>query len=163
MGGQIDGMDDSVLDDIERSETVEQEIGTKITILNTNARSLCPKIESLLDCFDEMEGTIGVITETWLADGETLQQDISDLATGAGLGLICLNRDPNNAGVAHGGVAVAYKLGACSMKRINLPNPENFEVLVTLGTLPGYTRKISTLACYLPPGYSVARGKASLN
>ena len=42
MGGQIDGMDDSVLDELERSETVEQELGTKITILNTNARSLCP-------------------------------------------------------------------------------------------------------------------------
>lgn len=27
---------------------------TKLTIINTNARSLCPKIESLLDCFEEL-------------------------------------------------------------------------------------------------------------
>ena len=87
MGGQLDGMDDSVLDEIEESEnaeTVDKELGTKITILNTNARSLCPKIESLIDCFDEMNGTIGVITETWLADGDTLQTDIEDLSNGAG-------------------------------------------------------------------------------
>ena len=68
---------------------------SKKPILNTNDRSLCPKIESLIDCFDEMEGTIGVITETWLADGDKLKQDIDDLANGAGLGLICLNREPN--------------------------------------------------------------------
>ena len=49
MGGQIDGMDDSVLDEIERSETVEQELGTKITILNertnktTNVRTKTQK------------------------------------------------------------------------------------------------------------------------
>ena len=165
MGGQLDGMDDSVLDEIEESEnaeTVDKELGTKITILNTNARSLCPKIESLIDCFDEMNGTIGVITETWLADGDTLQTDIEDLSNGAGLGLICLNREPNQAGVAHGGVAVAYKNSACTMKKLDMPNPEKFEILVTLASLPGYSRKLITVACYLPPGYPVARGKAAL-
>ena len=73
-----------------------------------------------------MEGTIGVITETWLAVRETLQQDISDLASGAGLSLICLNRDQNNFGVAHGGVAVAYRMSSCSMKRLEFPNPDNY-------------------------------------
>lgn len=147
MGGQLDGMDDSVLDELEEPETVE-ELGTKITVLNTNARSLCPKIESLIDCFDEMNGTIGVVTETWLADGDTLHTDIQDLSNGAGLGMICLNREPNQAGVAHGGVAVTYKTTACSMKKLDLPNPEKFEILVTLATLPGYTRKLATVACY---------------
>ena len=82
MGGQLDGMDDSVLDEIETSEREEKDLGTKITVLNTNARSLCPKIESLIDCFDEMEGTVGVITETWLADGDTLRQDIETCQMG---------------------------------------------------------------------------------
>lgn len=100
MGGQLDGMDDSVLDEIEESEESERveqgrDLGTQITILNTNARSLCPKIESLIDCFDEMKATIGVVTETWLSDGDSLQEDIQDLSSGAGLGLICLNRQPN--------------------------------------------------------------------
>ena len=162
MGGQINGMDDSVLDEIEESERVDEELGTQITILNTNARSLCPKIESMINCFDEMSSTVGVITETWLADGDSLWKDIDDLAAGAGIGMICLNCKQNAAGVAHGGVAVAYRTGVCTMKRIDLPNPERFEVLVTLATLPGYSRKLVTVGCYLPPGYPVARGRAGL-
>ena len=84
-----------------------QELGTNITVLNTNARSLCPKIESLIDCFDDMQATIGIVTETWLADGESLAEDIADLSAGTGIGLVCLNRERNGAGVAHGGVSVA--------------------------------------------------------
>ena len=137
MGGQLDGMDDSVLDEIDESVKVEQELGTDITILNTNAQSLCPKIESLFDCFDEMNSTIGIVTETWLADGESLREDIKDLASGAGLGMICLNKKPNGAGVAHGGVAVTHRTSSCTMKKLDLPNPDEFEVLVTMVTLPG--------------------------
>ena len=55
--------------------------------MNTNARSLSPKIHSLIDCVDELEGALGVITETWLADGEEFETDVCDLACGAGLGL----------------------------------------------------------------------------
>ena len=29
------------------------------TILNTNARSLCPKLNSFIDCFKEMEAHVG--------------------------------------------------------------------------------------------------------
>ena len=47
-----------------------------LTVLNTNARSLCPKIGSLVDCFSELKAAIGVVTETWLADGVSLQEDI---------------------------------------------------------------------------------------
>ena len=38
------------------------------TIINGNARSLRPKIESLIDCFNETESTVGIITETWLGE-----------------------------------------------------------------------------------------------
>lgn len=78
-------------------------MSTNLTIINTNARSLCPKITSLIDCLDEMQGTVAIITETWLADGEPLEADTADLAHGAGLGLIHKNRAPNSRGVAHGG------------------------------------------------------------
>ena len=90
---QLDGMDDDVLDLIESEseiEDVNKGKGTQINIINTNARSLCPKIGSLIDCFEELDGTLGIITETWLADGESLDQDVADLARGAGLGMVCL-------------------------------------------------------------------------
>ena len=164
MDGQLDGIDDSVLDDLDEEEDNDndapvspennmdnKDIGIPITVLNTNARSLCPKIDSLIDCFAEMDSMIGVVTETWLSDGDSLEKDIKDLALGAGLGMICLNRKPNDRGVSHGGVAVLHRVGACTLQRLDLLNAEGFEVLVTLSSIPGYSRKLLTVACYLPP------------
>ena len=101
-------------------------ISTKLAIINTNARSLCPKITSLIDCMDEMEETVGVVTETWLSDGEPLERDIADLAHGAGLGLLYRNRKANASGVSHGGVAVIYTRSTCSMTKVDIANPDNF-------------------------------------
>ena len=77
--------------------------GEIFKIINTNARSLCPKINSLVDCFEETGATIGTVTETWLSDGESLEQDIQDLLHGTGLGMICRNREENARGFSHGG------------------------------------------------------------
>ena len=121
---QLDGMDDSVLDELDLDDPVQPVIkenkhdGTQINVINTNARSLCPKIESLIDCFNEMEVTLGVVTETWLADGESLDRDVADLAKGAGLGMVCLNRKPNGRGVVYGGVAVVHNTAACTVVRL---------------------------------------------
>ena len=80
---QLDGFDDSILDEIDYSvpdnDSVEGENkcqDTAINIINTNARSLSPKIDSLIDCFEELDATVGIVTETWLTDGESLQRDI---------------------------------------------------------------------------------------
>ena len=68
---QLDGMDDSFLDDLDEEENVasvtgeNKHDGTQIKIINTNARSLCPKIDSLIDCFEELDVTLGVVTKTW--------------------------------------------------------------------------------------------------
>ena len=51
------------------------------TIINTNARSLAPKISSFIDCFKEMEANIAVITETWFRDGPELDEALDDLYT----------------------------------------------------------------------------------
>ena len=175
---QLDGADDSILDgdeddgeetDIENVRSVQPEneenknSGTQVNIINTNARSLCPKIDSLIDCFEEMDGTIGIITETWLADGDSLDRDVRDLANGAGLGMLCLNRPTNAQGVAHGGVALVNNRASCTMERLDLPNPHRFEVLTAVSTLPGYARKLLTVGCYLPPNYPVQRGREALS
>ena len=132
-------------------------------IINTNARSLCPKIDSLVDCFDELGAHVGVITETWIADGEGLEEDLEGLELGAGLGMICRNRPINSRGFSHGGVAVVYRSEACSFVRVNVPNPDEFEVVVALGTLPGHNRKLVTIGCYIPPGLTVPVGKKCLD
>lgn len=76
---------------------------TSINIFNTNARSLCPKISSLIDCYEELDITFGIVTETWLNDGPTLEEDLIDLEHGSGLGSIVLNRPPGPTGSSHGG------------------------------------------------------------
>ena len=129
------------------------------TLLNTNSRYLCPKVNSFIDNFKEMYASLAIVTETWLKDGQELDNDIDDLLHGAGIGLIALNRKPGRHGVAHGGVAVAYRAAVMSMSRVKMDNPRRFEVLATVGTLAGFARKLVTVAVYIPPGYTARRGK----
>ena len=56
IGEQLDGCDDSLLDNVPEIEENRSALGdsnkehcTPINIINTNARSLCPKIDSLID------------------------------------------------------------------------------------------------------------------
>ena len=49
------------------------------TFLNTNARSLSPKMNSLLDCFEEMDAAFAVVTKTWFSDGRGLVKDAKGL------------------------------------------------------------------------------------
>ena len=58
------------------------------TVINTNARSLSPKINSLIDCFSQMEASVGVVMETWLSDGADLDEEIGDLTSGTGLSMV---------------------------------------------------------------------------
>ena len=88
---------------------------TSFTVVNTNARSLCPKIHSLLDCFIELDADLAILTETWLTDGPTLDEDIEDLREGSGLGLLTRNREPGARG-AHGGVAIAFRISSCTLQ-----------------------------------------------
>ena len=73
----------------------------KFTIINTNARSLTPKIQSFIDNFLELDASISVVTETWLADGPGLDADLDDLLLGTGINLITRNRAPGTNGVCH--------------------------------------------------------------
>ena len=104
-----------------------------------------------------------MVTETLFEDGEGLEDDVRDLVNGAGIGLIHRNRKQNRSGVAHGGVALVYNTNNCSAREIDMPNPGDFEVLCSAVNLPGYTRKLVVVACYIPPNYAVPRGRACLS
>ena len=56
----------------------------------------------------ETGAKIAIITESWLRDGKDLEDDVQDLALGAGLQLESLNRRPAENGVCYGGVAVVW-------------------------------------------------------
>ena len=52
------------------------------TIINSNARSLCPKVNSFIECFNEFDVQLAVITETWFGDSQGLEKDLDDLLPG---------------------------------------------------------------------------------
>ena len=132
------------------------------TVINTNARSLCPKINSLIDCFADMSATIGIVTETWLSDGESLDEDIEGLCLGAGMGMLCRNRPVNNRGFSHGGVAIVSRESEVTLKRMKLHNPWEYEVLMATGMLRGSSRRVVVVAAYIPPNYTVGRGRGAM-
>ena len=134
---------------------------TKFTIINCNARSLCPKIDSLLDCFSEVDATVGVVTETWL--GKETAEAQERFREEGGIGFLSRNRNQAASnGVYYGGVAVLWKEGVCNLTKIYIPNPNDFEVLVMAGSIRGHSRKLVVIAFYLPPGYTKERGEAAL-
>ena len=136
---------------------------TRLVVLNANARSLCPKINSLLDYIEEMSATVSIVTETWLTDGLSLDDDLTDIECGTGVGFLVRNRRPGTRGTSHGGVAIAFKKGAVDLKKVDFSNEDESEVIVGLGSLPGHSRKIVVVGVYIPPNYSQARGQSCLD
>ena len=67
-------------------------------LLLTNARSLSPKIDSLLDYIDELDITVAVISESWLKPGYRLDQEIDDLRRGENLDVFHHSRKPKKSG-----------------------------------------------------------------
>ena len=136
---------------------------TNLTIINTNARSLCPKLRSLIDCIGEMEASLAIVTETWMKKGQAMTELEDELLLGNGLGIMARNREALSNGVAYGGVALVWKEALGSFREVELPNPQGYEVLVAAGTVRGYSRKMIVVACYLPPNMTRVKGAAALD
>ena len=133
-----------------------------MNIINTNARSLKPKITSLLECLNETDTDVAIITESWLRDSE-LEDLRVDLSCGSGFCLFALNRPPNNRGVSYGGVALVLRESFGTFSEVKLKNAEKYEVLVVACSVKGHRRKFVFIAAYLPPGYDRKRGKGALD
>ena len=133
-----------------------------LNYINTNARSLRPKITSVIDAFANLDLTFAAVTETWFSDGDKLEKESDDLLLGHGIRSLVRNRPPGNAGYSHGGVALLFRDSLVSAKLIDFPNPDLFEVLPVLLTIKGVKRKFAIITVYIPPGYAVPRGRACL-
>ena len=112
---------------------------------------------------EEMDSTVAVVTETWLSDGPGLDEDLEMLEAGAGISMVTLNRERNNQGFSHGGVAIVYQTSQCTFKRIPLHNPNNFEVLAAAGKFSGFSRQILVIGAYIPPTYNAQRASGCLD
>ena len=143
--------------------SIEEENLTSFNLcfLNTNARSLLPKINSFIESFNENDCTFAVITETWLSKGS--QEKIAeDLLLGNGTYFMNKGRKPGTNGVCHGGVAIAARHSCSDMSEYVLNNPENFELISACGYVRNVGRKFFIIGAYVPPNYSVPKGKQCL-
>ena len=107
-------------------------------MISTNARSLTPKIDSLVENLNELEASVAFLTETWLSDTSELHHDIADLELDTGFSMLCKNRRINSIGYSTGGVAIAFRRSHIEFKEIHLPE-NNFELLFAAGTMPGFS------------------------
>ena len=96
-----------------------------------NARSLRPKIFSLIDTMLETNCLIAMITETWFKPSEDLDQMLDDM--NHGLGYACIRRDRES--TSGGGVAIVYRTGDISMQKLKVDS--EYEIVATLGRRTG--------------------------
>ena len=134
---------------------------TQFNIINTNARSLRPKIASFVKCFINLTLTLAIVTETWFANGNALDRQAEELLLGHGISLHSLNRDPHPlSGISYGGVSIMLRDSITKASKFDFPNPDRFEVLPLSVKVANLYRPLFVIAAYVPPGYAVARGRA---
>ena len=76
----------------------------------TNARSLAPKTESVIDAFNKLDLSMMLVTETWLSKGPVKDQMLDTLENGYGIGGIYKDR-----GSRGGGVAILFRKSLMKM------------------------------------------------
>ena len=120
-----------------------------------------PKLASFIDCFNELDATFAIITETWLSANRE-ENVTEDLLLGNGIKFWSKSRPPSASGVCHGGVAIAARNELTSMKTFNIINPNNFEILAVSGSVKNIERKFFIIAVYIPPNYTVPKAKSCM-
>ena len=133
---------------------------SSLTAITANARLLVPKLESLFDCMSERSVDFAVITETWLQPGKQLEDIKDELSNAYSLTLIarCRAQAAQNSRT-YGGVAFVYRQSRGSFKEFVIANPNNYEVLATVGKIAGIKSKIFCLPCYAPPNMGSLRAR----
>ena len=130
----------------------------ELRILLANARSLSPKIKSLVENFELLNLNAALITESWLSNGKTLQNDLFDLEHGTGLAMICKNRNNRTRVVSRtgggpkrgGGVAIVFHKHRMNLREQKIP-ANKYEMVCGSGTVAGNKRRVFLIAVYVPP------------
>ena len=117
-----------------------------MNVLLINARSLVPKMYSLVDTMKESNAQLALVTETWMRDNEATSNQLRDLYDGLGYG--CIRQD-RCTGVG-GGVALVYDKNEISFHQ--LKTGCDFEIVAALGRRTGQRRKLIAISAYIPPG-----------
>ena len=127
-----------------------------LNFMLTNARSLKPKLDSMVDAFESLSLDFLCVTETWFKGGKELAGAISDLQGKSGISIIHKSRD-GRARTRGGGVAIASDSNSCNFKRRTLGvAAKGLEIVCVTGRVKKITRKIAVFTVYIPPKSSAA-------
>lgn len=135
-----------------------------LNFINANARSSGPKLDSLVDCFDDMDKTLSVLTETWFQEDSTaLANKLEDFGS-----INCLDVFPRTRtyraanGRHYGGLAIITSKKNSNFKQLELRNPDDFEVMACIGKVTGFKEKVFVVGAYIPTNYTTTRATAKL-
>ena len=129
--------------------------GHCIHFILTNARSLCPKITSLIDHIHELDLNFAAITETWFKGGAQLRQELDDIEQASGVKILQRNRDGRRKSRG-GGVALAFRTASATFKERKFKNPSGLEILCAAGNVGTIRRKVVVFVVYVPPDSKAA-------
>ena len=135
-----------------------KKIDNSFTCVLINARSVLPKIQSLIGTMNELEADLALVTETWLTGSNTEQSELEDIANQVGL---VINHLPRAARVG-GGVAIVHRKSRISVTRCKMPQ-SRFEIMATIGRRAGQRRKVLAIVAYVPPDYNADDNRAFLS
>ena len=111
----------------------------------------------------EINADVSVVTETWFQN-ESVSESTIDMAGEHGLDLFTLNRQVIAAnGRQYGGVAVATRSCRSTFKKVEIQNPDSYEVLCIGGKVKGLGEKIIIIAVYMPPNYPSTKARSCLD
>ena len=133
-----------------------------MNVLLANARSLTPKIDSLLEYFEEFDLHVAIITESWMKDGPRIDEDKNDLEMGKDISIISRNRTSKRGKTAGGGVLVAFNRKTVSLREKTIRRGQA-EIVCATCKIHGISRKIVIMSVYLPPKLSVLKAKESMS
>ena len=133
-----------LLPEIEKEIHERQDCNVCTRFFLSNARSLAPKITSLIDYMYELQADFSMITETWFKGGKKLDAELSDIEQASGIRIVCRNR-----GKLGGGVAIAFNTSRCNLKKRTIKS--RFEMLCVTGKIAKIPRQFAIFVVYVPP------------
>ena len=131
---------------------IDNEYGVRLLL--TNARSLKPKIDALVEAFQSLDLNAASITETWFKGGIKLRDDLRELEGKSGIRVLHKSRDGRTS-KGGGGVALAFRTANCNFRTRHLKQMnKDFEVLCAVGKVGKIERTVVIFIVYIPPRHA---------
>ena len=111
----------------------------------TNSRSLPPKIESLVEMFDNLGLHFAAISETWMSEGKRYEKNAQKLEDRDELLIIKKSRRTRG-----GGVAIIFNKRKMSLKQFKIRD-NKFEMVGASGRTAEDSRRLIVFSVYYPP------------